>query len=55
MSYEFVKKNSVELEDSAKMSYFVNKVENLNVRFFLSTDESGENQYNIISIKKKSF
>ena len=55
MSYEFVKKNSVDLEDSAKMSYFVNKVENLNVRFFLSTDESGENQYNIISIKKKSF
>ena len=55
MSYEFVKKNSVELEDSAKMSYFVNKVENLNVRFFLSPDESGENKFNIISIKKKSF
>ncbi len=55
MSYEFVKKNSVELEDSAKMSYFVNKVENLNIRFFLSPDESGENKFNIISIKKKSF
>ena len=55
MSYEFVKKNSVELEDSAKMSYFVNKVENLNVRFFLSPDDSGENKFNIISIKKKSF
>jgi endonuclease/exonuclease/phosphatase family metal-dependent hydrolase len=55
MSYEFVKKNSVELEDSAKMSYFVNKVENLNIRFFLFPDESGENKFNIISIKKKSF
>ena len=43
------------LEDSAKMSYFVNKVENLNIRFFLSPDESGENKFNIISIKKKSF